>query len=404
MALLQALGKVVSLAGGIWAARCLGPEKLGISGVVFVLLPAFYLLSGWRLEVPLVRMADDLDRRKELEQTADTYATFQAVNIIALFAFALIIVLTAGLPAEGRLTLLLALPVLLLAHTQPQWLLQARERMPDFYLGNTLLAFVNTALIFLLIRPGSPAGTDLLAYLGGLLAAWLLMWRRALPGKRSLPRLMFAWLPRLWALAWRNKPIFLTGILMYVCNALEAPLVGWLYSIEELGRYRMALLFAASLGTFLQIIPLLLYPRLVAWQRESPQLRQHMQDRIALLCLGGGLPLVLAAFLLAPWLFPWLLGEAFAGAALPFALLFAGRILLLISSIYTWGFWASDDSLRPLSIIGPAAILSLAANLLLIPHYGMMAAAGVYLATETLILAGVWAMHYREKKRSRHPP
>ncbi len=396
MVVLQAVGKLASLAGGVWAARCLGPEKLGISGVVFVLLPAFYLFAGMRLEVLLVRHFADYEKEDGTERMAATYALFQVVNVLLLFGVGLGFVLINGLPEEGRLSLLLALPVFFFATVQPTWLLQARERMPAFYAANTVLALVNAVLLFVLVRPGSPAGMDLIPYLAGSMFAWGLMWTWALFEKK-LPRVGLSALKDMWRLARENGLIFVTGVLMFAYNALEAPLVGWLYSVQELGSYRTALMLANSLATFLQIIPVLLYPRFVRWQREDPDSLRARQDHLALTFGAGALVLSAAAFLIAPWGYRLLYGIVYLDAALPFALLFTGKLVLVISGIYTWGFWAQADARRPLLVIGPVAVASMVADFILIPRYGMLAAATIYLASEVLILAGVFAFSRRRR-------
>ncbi|WOO42526.1 oligosaccharide flippase family protein [Rubellicoccus peritrichatus] len=398
MVVLQLLGKLASLAGGIWAARCLGPEKLGVSGMAFVLMPAFYLFGGLKLDVFLVRHYADFEKEGKEGSIADAYFTFQLMNVGVLTFFGLIIVAILGLPSDGIITLLVAVPVMFLASSQPLWLLQARERMPAFYFGNTVFAFVNAGLLFALVRPGSPAGVDLLAYLGGLTIAWLLMWRSAL-NQRILPRLNFAWLNRIWDMARANQLVFVTGIFMFVMNALEAPLVGWLAGIEELGLYRTALIVANSLQTFLHIIPLLLYPKLVAWQRENPSGFRVKQNRLATVFFGLALLASLCVFMLSPLLYSILFGAEFASAALPFALLFSAKLVVIVSGIYTWGLWAKDETVKPLIVIAPVAIISLIADFILIPTYGMTAAAAISLVSELCVLAGMFIYANREAGR-----
>lgn len=394
MTVLQVLGKLASLVGSAWAARCLGPEKLGISGMAFVLMPAFYLLGGLRLEVYLVRHYADFAKESKAGTAADAFFTFQVFNVGVLTFLGLIVISIFGLPSDGIITLLAAVPVMFLASTQPLWLLQARERMPSFYLGNAAFAFVNAGLLFAFVRPGSAAGVDLLAYLGGLTVAWLVMWRNALNG-RVLPRFNFVWLSKIWMMARANKLVFLTGVFMFVMNALEAPLVGWLAGIEELGLYRTSLIVANSLQTFLHIIPLLLYPKLVAWQRENPSTLRAKQNRLASVFFGLCLLASLGVFVLSTPLYQLLFGAEFAAAALPFALLFTAKLVVVVSGTYTWGLWAQEETAKPLIVIAPIATVSLLADFIFIPQYGMVAAATISLVSELLVLAGVFIFSNR---------
>ncbi len=51
----RGVGLAVAAAGSIWAARCLGPEKLGISGMILSLLAPVGLLVDLNQDVALVR-------------------------------------------------------------------------------------------------------------------------------------------------------------------------------------------------------------------------------------------------------------------------------------------------------------------------------------------------------------
>jgi len=75
-------------------------------------------------------------------------------------------------------------------------------------------------------------------------------------------------------------------------------------------------------------------------------------------------------------------------AAIPFAILLTSRFVIVINSLLAQGLWVHSEDRKVFWVALPTALISLVANLLLLPKYGMFAACSVNLLSELLILIG----------------
>lgn len=184
----------------------------------------------------------------------------------------------------------------------------------------------------------------------------------------------------------------ITGIVVYIYTQSEAPLLGYLGSLEEMGRYRSATNLIGVAQSFLSMIPILLYPRFIEWLKAGPQALWSRQIQLAALAVCLAAPVAALAFLLAPRVFLYIFGPPFAAAALPFSLLLTSKLVVVVNGIFGWGLWAMKKDKQMLLVMVLAAVFSMSANLFLIPRFGMFAAASVNLASELLILIGCFLL------------
>jgi O-antigen/teichoic acid export membrane protein len=141
-----------------------------------------------------------------------------------------------------------------------------------------------------------------------------------------------------------------------------------------------------TVWTFLSMIPMLLYPRFLEWQKVSPDLLYRNQWKLFRVMSIGALALTAAAFLLSPVVYPMIFGAEFARASIPFAMLVGSICIILLNNLFSYGLWSQgkDRSMLGISIV--AAVTSLCLNFLVIPRFGMTGAAAVNIIAEGLIL------------------
>jgi len=141
-----------------------------------------------------------------------------------------------------------------------------------------------------------------------------------------------------------------------------------------------------TVWTFLSMIPMLLYPRFLEWQKISPDLLYRNQWKLFRFMSAGAVALTAAAFLLSPAVYPMIFGPEFARASIPFAMLVGSICIILLNNLFSYGLWSQgkDRSMLGISIV--AAMTSLSLNFLVIPKFGMMGAAAVNIVAEGLIL------------------
>ena len=258
--------------------------------------------------------------------------------------------------------------------------------MPWLFIAISIQSFVTGVLCIALIRPDWPAGSDLAMGCIGGVAGFAVAWWFACggwpPGFRVSARGFFDGLRLLKGGRW----LALMGIGAFVLSTAEMPLIGMLASVEDVGIYRAALQFINVINPFLPLFFYKLYPQLIDLQKSSPDAVLPAQfkalGRVALF----GIPSVAGAFLLAPWVYPLVFGPEFAGAAMPFAILFAAKVVSVGGNVFMWGGFARHRDREVVLLVLVAAVLSLAVNAVLIPSMGLIGAALVNCGAQCFLL------------------
>jgi O-antigen/teichoic acid export membrane protein len=383
MTALRFIGLGIGAVAQIYAARQLGPEKLGISGMALAAVAQGGILVTLGANTLLVREYKEAKTDAEKESLISAAYTLRTIITVGLA-----LLLLAALPwlwphPQYLLATACVLPLIFFESNQALWVLQAEERVPAQYLANVASALVSAVLIFAFISPSSPAGSEMLAAVFGIVVAFALSWRFA---RRSLPRLHFD-RRAIARVASGTKWLFLSAVVTYGYTRFEQPMVGWLRSIEELGVYRSAWQINNAVQPLFAIAPLLLYPKLISWAAVSR--RNLWTNQIKMVSLLA--PLVAVAAMITGGavvaFYPAIYGPAFLSAALPCALLLTAKFIVLLNGIFAWGLWAMKADRTMLGIMAATAGLSVGLNYVLIPRFGMLAAASINLLSEILILA-----------------
>lgn len=395
----RGIGLAIAAAGSIWASRCLGPHKLGVSGMILAILAPMGLLVDLNQDVSLVRRykacTNDEEKRQLIRDTfIFRWALALAWMILAASGLALF-----GIPSEEwHLGICAAFPLLLVTINQGAWVLQAQENMPARYRALLVQSLVGASCYVAFFRPGKmSAGSDIVVMVAAVGCEFMLGWwyaRRPLWSGGALPRASFlAQSGRLWsglraaaASYWTGRWLAITGLVSYLYIYLQAPLVGLLLGTEDLGQYRTAGTLLNGFQAFAAMIPGLLYPRMIEWHRQGADHLWRQQLRFLRVAVAFFIPGSIAAFLLAPLAYSVLYGPAFAAAAYPFAMLVVSRMLMVLNGIFGWGLWAQHRDRLFLGLTLFTAIISVGLNFVLIPRLGIFGAATVCVIAETLML------------------
>lgn len=395
----RGLGLMIAAAGSIWASRCLGPHKLGVSGMILAILAPMGLLVDLNQDVSLVRRykacADDEERRQLIR---DTFI-FRWALCLGWMLLAVAGLTVFGVPSEEwRLGICAAFPLLLVTINQGAWVLQAQENMPARYRAMLIQSLIGAACYVAFFRPGQvAAGSDIIVMACAVGCEFALGWwyaRRPLWTGGGVPKASFLrQTGRLWSGLrsaasnyWVGRWLAITGIVSYLYIYLQTPLVGMLLGTEDLGQYRTATTLLNGFQAFAAMIPGLLYPRMIEWNRQGPEVLWRQQWRFLRLAFAFFIPGAILAFLFAPLAYKILYGPAFAAAAYPFAMLVVSRMLMVLNGIFGWGLWAQHRDRLFLTLTLCTAVVSVGLNFLLIPRMGIFGAATVCVIAETLML------------------
>lgn len=385
----QLVTKGVGFAGSVWATRCLDPYKLGISGLTMAIMGQIWFLATPFLDVVLTR-------HYRLEASAEKRARLIS---IAFSWRLLVMALVGGLAftttffrtePEWHLGLMAAFPVLLMVANPPTWLLMAEENMAASSRSAALQSIVMAVLYGLFFRPGQQTGSDIVVLAVSTFVGWIYAWRVALGRFWPLPlvpRLAFQMLPLLWEGRW----IILWSVSINLATQFESVLLGWLGNLPDLGKYGTACSLTVSIAGLLGFFPAILYPRFIEWNKAGLSVLLRRQLKLAGAAMGGAIAVAIISFFAAPFAYRITYGPAFTAAAYPFVVLLTAKFVALSSAMMTWGLWAQGRDRTVAIITLPVAILSLLSNVLLIPRFGMMAAACTNLGSELLIFgASFW--------------
>jgi O-antigen/teichoic acid export membrane protein len=196
-------------------------------------------------------------------------------------------------------------------------------------------------------------------------------------------------------------PLGVAAVMISIYYTVDALLIGYLRSTEEVGQYAVAYRIPLAFLAFAALWGSVLFPHFSALAARS---RQEVREQIgyfASLALVVSLPVLAGALVVGEQLIPGLFGEEFEPAGTPFiVLMFAGA---LVPFSINWGTGAVSlgDDRHQAYAVSLGAVVNLVANLIVIPPYGMTGAAVTTVCAEVVVFA---YLIWRIKVLVGHPP
>jgi O-antigen/teichoic acid export membrane protein len=378
---LNLISKGVGVFGSAYAARCLGPTNLGISGLVLATArPVMLTYDGGFNVVGVRKIAADKENSRSIIETINT---FQLGMALIASAFWMILVFWL-VPVNQRLVWGLGMPSLIFSATSIVFVFQGLEKLPIQTAIGTVSSLLIAGAYFLFFSPGMFLGADLIVGsavgLLGALAAWVVYYR--LFGRLPIGTIRLRELLDLLGESWRY---WLLAVVVFFYTMFQIPLIAYLLGPTEVGIFRSALVLAAGVGLLFDSINSLLLARLVNWQKMGLDVMWHRQGTLLLVFLIIGVPISGVSILVAPVFYSLFLGNAFKAGILVFQILVVGRLVVFLGQIYAWGLVAAgqDNQFLGASVLG--AVTSITMSVLLIPTFGLLGAACVSVVSEVLV-------------------
>jgi O-antigen/teichoic acid export membrane protein len=381
---LRFVSLAIGFGGSIWSSRCLGPEKLGISGMIIGTIAPLVLLVNLNQRAHYIRLYRGHPTEAEKDHFVTVVSTFRIAISVAVMLIAIPVLLLGHFGPEWYLALVAAFPYFFLSANAPDWLLQSQDNIPAITRSVTVQALIATTIYLLTFRPGVPAGSDLLVQNIALSIATAYAWWAAFHG-RKLKLFQWSALGEIAPILREGGWLIANGVSIYVYTTLEVPLVGWLYSLSEVGIYRTSMVLVGGVGAFIGYLPILLYPRMLEWKQVGPHYLWQKQRRVLLGFSLFTVLLSIGAFLLAPLAYHYIYGPSFQGGAYPFAFLLTAKMMAVMNGIMDWGMLAQRRDRAVFSIMLLVAIFSVGTNMLVIPHLGALGASAVNMTSEMLL-------------------
>ena len=393
---IQLVGKGGVLAIGLVSiavlTRYLGPSDYGKYTLALMYMQLFGVLADVGLFTTVVReISKEPERTEELVGNALALRLLLAIVVIALAAGVSLL-----LPYEHqvRVAILLAgVPLLLgMVTTTFVAILQSRLRMTRAVIGDVTGRLTSLALVLLVVALDLGFYPVLGAAAGGAAVTLIVTWRLTRPLARVRPLRDRA--------IWRS--LLLTAIPLGLALAINAvyfradTLIISLYKpYEDVGLYTLAyrvLELALVIGTVFLNTTFPVLSEAVA--RDMPRALRTIQGS-AEVCVVLGAPLVAGGLALAPQIVDLAGGEEFHGSAAPLRILLAAGALAWINGVFGYALIARERQAAALWLNVTALTFNVGLNFLLIPPYGIEAAAAVTVASELLILGGSYFLMRR---------
>ena len=381
--------------------RYLGPDDYGRFTLALMYMQLFGVLADVGLYTTVVReISKDPSRTEELAGSALTLRLLLSIVMIALGAGLSLLLPYAP---DVRLAILLAGGPLLFGMLTSSLVtvLQSRLRMGRAVVGEVGGRAFTLALTLLVAWLDLGFYAVMGAAAGGaactLAITWVLM--------RGIAAVRFranraVWLPLLRA----SVPLGLALAINEIYFRADTLIISLYEPYAEVGLYTLAfriLEFTLALGTIFltTVFPLLSE----AVTRDEPRALRIIQASTDLFVIVGA-PLIAGGLVLAPAVIELAGGADFEDAATPLRILLVAGALAWVNGVFGFALIAKERQASALWLNVCALTFNVGLNFLLVPRYGIVAAAAVTVASEVLILAGSYFLmkrHFRFFPRPR---
>jgi O-antigen/teichoic acid export membrane protein len=392
----QVAGKGAILALGAASlailTRYLGPDDYGRFTLALMYMQLFGVLADVGLYTTVVR---EISKRPErTEELAGNALTLRLLLSIVVICLASAISLLLPYARDVRVAIVLAGGPLLFGMLTSSLVtvLQARLRMGRAVVGDVLGRAATLALTVLVAVLDLGFYAVMGAAAGGaavtLAVTWLLTRRITLVRFRANRAV---WRTLLLA----SIPLGLALAINEIYFRADALIISLYEPYDEVGLYTLAyriLEFTLMLGTiFLTTV----FPVLSeAVDRDEPRALRTIQTSTDVFVILG-VPLVVGGLVLAAPLIELVGGSDFQDASVPLRILLFAGALSWINAVFGFALIAKERQASALWLNVTALVFNLGLNFVLVPRYGIVAAAAVTVASEVLILAGSYFLMRR---------
>lgn len=165
----------------------------------------------------------------------------------------------------------------------------------------------------------------------------------------------------------------------------DAVLLGILQGPTAVGFYNAATNLVLYLNVLPRMLNLSLYPRMSRAWPDRPEELARLRDG-SLRILGAiSVPITVGSFLLADKIFPFVYGSGFQEAVTCYLILVPVIPVRMLGNTLGTALTAADGQTRRTIAVSIAAVANIGMNLVAIPRWSYLGAAGVTLVTETAL-------------------
>jgi O-antigen/teichoic acid export membrane protein len=369
--------------------RYLGPADYGRYALALSFMQLFGVLADAGLTTIVVReVSRDRTRADELMANA---LTLRLLLALATIAVAGLVSLLLPYEPDVRTAILLAGVPLLLGslNSAITALLQADLRMGRAAVADVVGRLAAFGAVLVVVGLG--LGFHAAVAAAGVGAAVTLVVTFALV--KPMVRVGMSATPEVWRPLLRaSLPVGLALALNEAYVRADAVIISVYRDFDEVGLYSLAYR-VLELSTVLGAVFLTsMFPVMSRHARDG-RLRETVQVAWDVFVIAGA-ALAACGAVMAPEIVRVAGGEDFADAADPLSVLLAAGAIAFVNGVIGYALIAVDRQRKALWLNGAGLAVNVALNLVLVPPYGIVAAAVVTLFSELLVLAGgLWLAH-----------
>lgn len=377
----EAGARLIAFVTTAYLARTLGASGFGVIGFALAVVAHFgTALSTGIGEVGARDVARDPQATRSIVSTATTLRL-----LIAAAAIVSIVAISSALkidPLTREVTWLCALTVIPLA-LDTGWAYKGLGRTRP--VGALMLVgqAVVLGLMVLAVRSDADLRRVPLVQVAGALTAALLL---------LVPLMHGGWVASSVStvadLARRTRNITVSRVLRTIVVSFDVVLLGVMVTTREVGLYSAAYRIIFFVMAILYAAHVAYMPEVARSETEAAVLSRMLSESTGL-ALGVTVPFVVGGVLIAPSLLTSVFGAEFAAGALAFQLLLSALLLFAIHGGTRTVFIAVEKLRLETIVVAAGVVVNIAANLLLIPRYGIAGAATATIAGEAVILIGL---------------
>lgn len=374
----EAVARLIAFAVTVYLARLLGPGVYGV--IVLAMAILLYVNCITECGIDMLGVHDVARDRRQLATLLPAYLGARLLVALVLILLLVSIGLSVFPQPEGAVVAVYAFLLLPLA-LGARWVHLGLEQSGKAALARVLSEGLSAILIVGLIRgPGDVARAPLAQLLGESAGAFLLLRLLDKQTVRLGARLRFDTIRTLWRRAWPVVGHTLLGLLIFNSDFFFLRIYR---DSATVGRYAVAytlVSFFLNLGASYELSLLPAITRL----GKDPQAQRTLYGTAIAQAFTGALPIAVGGSLLAGPLMSLVFGGGYVAAATPLKLLIWCVPIALFRNVAQTGLIAHGRQDQMLRTAAWAAGVNVLLNALLIPFWGMAAAALITVLTEAV--------------------
>lgn len=367
-----------------YAARILGKEGFGVINLAQVITLYLSTFTIFGLQTFGIREISK-DRKEAKRIISEIVSTRFLMSIIA-FAVLVLITVFINKPASFKLLLVLYGLTLFPIAINTDWFFSGIQEMQHNAVYNIIRNIVPYLLLLVFLKDDKninliPAFTLLGLILGVIYQNYVIRFKEKISFTLLIKKATYIKCVRC------GIPFLLSSMLAMVNSNIDKVIMGFTRSEGELGLYSAGYNIIFFLINVIAIIFTVIFPLFISYYHEKKwdELSKICNFASRLICLIA-VPILFGGLLLSKDIIVLLFGIEYTDGYKPFMILIVYIFILFIREIYGYQLNAWNMEKEYLKAVGISSGLNFLFNLILIPLYGMFAAAWVTTLSEVINL------------------